>query len=277
DKARQAAVEAGADSALPDAFNKTDELYNSLKKRSEAGENVNAALADVALRFKALEEYAKAEKAKEKIDNNNFAQYDNTNYDKGNNAMADFRRLVEEEPVVAAQLVERAGVANISYNAVLFAGFKKKAQEERTAAFVSKRNADNVYAGVSQKERYNEGVENFRNGDKTYALQNPEKSYEHYAAARKIFDDLYEEISLKRAEAQRAIDEAKAKLAESAEYALQADKTSPLEGDNIKGIEDANAVLLDEETYEDPNKAVQDVAESVADTVINAIEAEVSQ
>lgn len=272
DKARQAAIDAGADSALPDAFNKTDELYNNLKKRSENGENVTAQLADVALRFKALEEYAKADKAKKEIDDNGFASYDNTNYNKGNTAMEDFRRLIEDDKTPAAQLVERAGVANVAYIAVLNAAYKKKAQEERSAAFVSKRNADAVYAGVSQKDKYTTGVDNFRDGDKTYALQNAKKAYEHYAEARKIFDELYEDISAKRAEAQRAIEEAKQKVLESSEYAAQADKVSPLEGDNIKGIEDANAVLLDEETYADPNQAAQDVAETVLETVIDAVE-----
>lgn len=169
----------------------------------EKSENVISEYTDDSLFFKALEEYANAEESKKKIDDYNFVEFDSTNYEKGNNAMDDFRRLLEDENISVSQLIECAEVANLSFDVVLFAGFKKKAQEERTVAFVSKRNADSVYAGVSLKERYTEGVENFREGDKTYALQNPEKAYEHYAFAKKIFDELYEEISARRLEAQK--------------------------------------------------------------------------
>ena len=47
---------------------------------------------------------------------------------------------------------------------------------------------------------------------------------------------------------------------------MLADKDAPLTGDNIKGIEDENAVLLQAETYDDPTKAAQAVPETVSDT-----------
>ena len=65
---------------------------------------------------------------------------------------------------------------------------------------------------------------------------------------------------------QKAIEEAKAKVAATSEYAVQADKEAPLTGSNIKGIEDENAVLLKSETYDDPSKAAQAVPETVSDT-----------
>ena len=264
--ARRAAVKAGADKAAPDQFNDTDARYNELTKRSKAGENVTVELADVTARYRALEEYTKAAALKNRIDELGFQSYDKTNYNKGANALSAAQKLSADKSSTGAQLYEQAHTAYTSLNTALQNAFKTRAREERTAAFNAKRNADSVYAAVAQKKAYDGGVADFRSGDTSYAQQDAENALKHYGDARKTFEKLYADISEKRAAAQEAIEKAKAKVAETSEYAVQADKDAPLSGSNIKGIEDENAVLLKAETYDDPAKAAQAVPETISDT-----------
>ena len=266
ENARRAAVKAGADKAAPDQFNDTDARYNELMKRSKAGENVTVELADVTARYRALEEYTKAAALKKRIDELGFQSYDKTNYNKGANALKEAENLSADKAAAGAKLYEYAHTAYASLGTALQNAFRMRAREERTAAFNAKRNADSVYAAVAQKKAYDGGVADFRSGDTSYAQQDAENALKHYGDARKTFEKLYADISEKRAAAQKAIEEAKAKVAATSEYAVQADKEAPLTGSNIKGIEDENAVLLKSETYDDPSKAAQAVPETVSDT-----------
>ena len=264
--ARRAAVKAGADTAAPEQFNDTDARYNELMKRSKAGENVTVELADVTARYRALEEYTKAAALKNRIDELGFQSYDKMNYNKGANALGAAEKLSADKSSTGAQLYEQAHTAYASLGMALQNAFRTRAREERTAAFTAKRNADSVYAAVAEKKAYDGGVADFRSGDTSYAQQDAENALKHYGDARKTFEKLYADISEKRAAAQEAIEKAKAKVAETSEYAVQADKDAPLSGSNIKGIEDENAVLLKAETYDDPAKAAQAVPETISDT-----------
>jgi len=264
--ARQAALDAGADKAASLLFAAADDLYNTLKTQSETGSDETAGLADVTARYKALEEYTKAVELKNRIDQLDYASYDQGSYDKGSAALDTFNSFTSSDGVTGSDMYDKAHLAYTSFNKVLVTAFRKLAQDARMAAFKSKRDADSVYAGVSQKDAYNTAVKSFRDGDASYSMQDPENALTHYQDAQKAFDALYADISQKRAAARKAIDEAKAKVAESADYATQADKDAPLEGDDIKGIESHDAVLLQAETYEDPKTAEENVPESLADT-----------
>jgi hypothetical protein len=261
--ARKAALDAGADSAEAAQFAATDALYASLKAASDAGGDAAAGLQDVTARYNALEDYAKALKIKSRIDENNYSSYDAADYDKAEKALADLRTLFADPSATGKNMFAKADTAYASYMKVLNAAFRKLAQDERAAAFVSKRNADSVKAGVAQKDAYDKSVQEFRDGDASYSMQDAESAYGHYQTAHQSFDTLYNDISAKRAAAQKAIDDAKKKAAESSEYAAAADKEAPLEGDDIKGIEKHDAVLLEQQTYEDPDKAVADIPETI--------------
>lgn len=264
--ARQAAIEAGADKSAADLFTAADNLFNDLKTKSENGEDAVNGLNDVAARYHALEEYAEALELKARIDQLDYSSYDQSDYDRGSEAAGAFESFASSDGVSGSAMYDKAHLAYTSFNKVLVTAFKKLAQDERTAAFKSKRDADSVYAGVSQKDAYNAAVKSFRSGDESYSMQDPENALKHYQDAHQAFDSLYTDISAKRAAAQKAVDEAKAKVAESADYAAQADKDAPLEGDTIKGIESHDAVLLQSETYADPKSAEEDVPDAVTDS-----------
>ena len=268
ENARRAAVKAGADKAAPDQFNETDSRYNDLVKRSKAGENVTVELADVTARYRALEDYTKAAALKKRIDELGFQSYDKINYDRGTKALKDAENLSADKSAAGAKLYDHARTAYASFDTALRNAFRTRAREERAAAFSAKRNADSVYAAVAQKKTYDTGVDEFRSGDTSYAQQDAENALKHYASAREIFEKLYADILEKRAAAQEAIEKAKAKVSETSDYAVQADKDAPLSGSNIKGIEDENAVLLKTETYDDPSTAAQAIPETVGDTEV---------
>lgn len=264
--ARQAAVDAGADAAASDLFAATDVLYNELRNKSSSGADMTEELKDAAARYKALAEYAKALSLKNRIDQLDYSSYDKADYDKGCKSIESFKSIQPADNISGNQMYDTSHQAYTSFNKVLVTAFKKLAQDERIAAFSAKRNADSIYAGVSRKDSYDAAVQTFRSGDASYSMQDPESALKHYQDAYTAFDTLYKDISEKRAAAQKAIDDAKAKVAESAGYASQADKDAPLEGDNVQGIEAPDAVLLQGETYEDPKTSEADVPDSITDT-----------
>jgi hypothetical protein len=271
--ARQAAVDAGADSSAADLFAATDALYNALKDQSSSGTDMSAGLKDVAARYKALEEYAKALELKNRIDQLDYSSYDKADYDKGCENIESFKSILPSDKVTGNEMFDTSHLAYTSFNKVLVTAFKKLAQDARVAAFSAKRNADSIYAGVSRKDAYDTAVQSFRSGDTSYSMQDPESALKHYQDSYTAFDALYKDISEKRAAAQKAIDDAKAKVAESAGYASQADKDAPLEGDGITGIEAPDAVLLQSETYDDPKTSEADIPDTITDTTDTGTEA----
>lgn len=261
--ARQKAIDAGADKAAPDEFAKLDSLYDEAKRKSGEGDDMSKELDEIASCYDALAEYARALEAKRKIDENGYAENNMGEYNKGCAALSDLERLLGDDSATGAALYEKARQANISFTRVLNESLKKLAWEARRQAFAAKRLADGVYAGVSQKEKYNAAVEEFRAGDSSYSMQNASRALDHYQAARDSFQELYDAISSRLSEAEAAIKEAREASKESADYAARADSESPLEGDHIDGIESHDAVLLEDETFADPNESVEQVDSTI--------------
>ena len=263
--AREAALAAGADKAAAVQFAAADAQYKALAEAAETDVNVSLGLEDVQRRFEALELYAKALAAKARADELDFAQYDQSAYDSGTESLDYFEHAYTSPNSLSASMLETAGSADGSFRRVLFSGFKKLAKDERTAAFSAKLKADGVRAGVAAKSEYNQAVEEFRAGDSSYAMQNPESAYNHYRAAGGQFASLFESVSELRAAAQKAIDEAKERAAESMAYAQAADEESPLSDEDVEGIEAADAKLLEDDVYESPESQEAEIPSEVDD------------
>ncbi len=268
---RNKAIESGAKDFAPGILDELDETFDSIKKRAANGEDVTADLTRLSMLYEALSSYSKACTLKNKIDDMELAQLDQKDYDDGLLYLNQCDELFEEEELSAVKLQDAAAKAYASLNSVYFVAFKKLAKDARAAAFEAKRDADSVKAAISQKERYNEAAETFKKGDTSYAMQNPERACDLYIEAGELFDELYEVVSEKRAAAQAAIDAAKSKVLESEQAALQADKDLPITDENLAGIEDEDAVLLEEDEYDDPEAAEADIAETFEEEVINTV------
>ena len=252
EEARKAALEAGADKKAPEVLAALDALYDELKNSDG---DISQSGKDLAARYSALASYIQAKEEKQKIDENGFASYAQSDYDAGVSYLTKVEEAIQSENW-SASVRDDAKKAYGKFKNVTFAAYKKLAVLEREKAYEAKRNADSVKAGVSRKEQYKEAAELFKSGDQLYAVQNPEKAYNNYKSAKEQFTVLYEDVSKKRAEAQAKLEEAKRAVEDSANFAEKADRETPiLDSEEIEGIEEAGAVLLEEDSYKAPEEA----------------------
>jgi len=262
EEARKAALEAGADKKAANIWAALDKVYNELKNSED---DISASGADLAARYQALTAYAQAKDEKKKIDDNDFAKFDQKDYDEGSELLASVEEAFEAENWDAST-GDKALKAYGKFKNVTFAAYKQLALEEREAAFAAKRDADSVKAGVSRKEPYKAAADLFKSGDQLYAVKNPEGAYKNYKTAKEEFTALYKDVAAKRAQAQQKLDEAKKAVEESEKFAEKADQETPiLDTEEIEGIEEASAVLLEEDNYEAPEEAEIDIPEAIDD------------
>lgn len=279
DDARQRALEEGAQDAYPEAFAALDAAYEALKNLDD-GLDHSAELNDIKSRYEALQKAAAAKKLKERIDDEGLAENSPADYDKGEAALSEFDSLLNSvlsniaaisESLVpgdsavdnvknaagapSKKLLSKANEAYDSYYKVYFKSYKKFADDERKNAISQKKKADAVKAQISRKQEYREYAELIQRGDSQYSTSNPESAYESYKEAAASYEALASDVAEKRAAAQKAIDEAKAKVKESGDYALNADSTNPLD-EKVEGIEDEDAVLLEDDEFANPDDEI---------------------
>lgn len=245
--ARKEAIEVGAEIYTAELFRAIDTDYNEVSRRSES-EDVAEDCAKLEKRYLTLADIVKAIKLKKKINEEGLAEYDQQDYDEGERSLAVIEKAYEDDTAIDDTLRAEAANAYASFNKVFIIAYKKIAQDERTKAFQAKQNADSVKAGISQKERYNKAVDEFKAGDSAYSMQNPESAVNHYRTAKDAFTALYEEVSAKRAEAQRRMEEAKKRVAEAEKFAAEADSKAPIR-EAVEGIENEETVLLEQDDY----------------------------
>lgn len=261
--AREAALSSGCETLCPEQFSQAESLYKTLEPQAAAGVNLGSALDDLKARYEAMEKYSQSLKLKSQIEENGFQSYDNANYEKANSIVESFTDSASLSNISGIAMNEKIDEAYKAYKTVIFKAFREKAKVSRTDAFKSKQNADSVKAGVAEKAEYAKAVEEFKSGDASFSIQNPEGALGHYENAKVQFENLYQSVKEKREAAQKAMDEAKKLVEESKGYAETADVESPLDGENIQGIEKQDAVLLEEEKFEDPKNAEAQIAEEI--------------
>lgn len=263
--ARNAAIEAGADKIAQEQFKAADALYDSLKAQAETGLDISVPLGDVEKRYQALTAYSKALENRKKIEERNLISYDENSYNEGCAALSEFENLNNSTNLLGTLMFDKANMANGKFINVLNKAYKQLAKEARVNAFKAKKDADAVKAGVAAKAEYTKAAEEFKAGDQNYAMQNAESAYTHYLKSTEQFTTVAEKVAEKRAAAQKAIDEAKAKVEAAANYATKADQEKPLEGENIEGIESEDAVLLEDDTYATPESQEAAIPEEIED------------
>lgn len=267
DDARALAIEAGAENYAPELFAKLEELYQALKDNSE-GKDLSAECSDLETRYSVLADYAKAKSVKEKIDAEELMTYAQSTYNEGVELLTSVEKAFEADQFDAS-VVETAHNAYVKFNKVYMIAYKLIAQKERDFALDAKKDADSVKASVSQKERYKVAADEFAAGDSAYSMQNPESAYNHYGVAKDEFEKLFVEVSEKRAEALRIMEEAKKRVEESKNFASDADVQAPI-SEPVEGIEEADAVLLEETKYEEVE--VVEFEETLADEELEGYE-----
>lgn len=262
DEARDLAIEADAEYAAPSILDALDEKYDELYERAENDENIVKEGKELADAYLALATYLNALEEKEVIDESEMQNVAQDLYDQGCKALEEIEEMYDEGNAAPAQLLAKATTAKACFDAVLNTIYKKLATQARQTALEAKKDADSVKAGVAMKKEYNEAVDTFKKADSCYTRQQSYDAYKYYLESADTFSYLYEEVSEKREAAERAIEEAKRKVQESNEFAEEADEQAPIT-EAMDGIEDEDAVLLEEEEYGDPADAEADLPDSV--------------
>jgi len=262
EKARLAAIEAGAEKYFPDKLSETDKIFEDVKK--EVSENPSSdyseKIKDVIKRYEALATASLAKEMKEKADE--FGLSDPN----GEKALSDF-----EASTASSDMNDNAKKALAAYSALLLQKLGEMAKTERSAALEAKKNADSVKAGVAKKTEYKAASDTFKKADSSFVTKDLEGAYKGYRSAKNSFTSLYEEIKEKRAQAQAAIERAKKRVSEAESYTVEADSIAPLTGE-VAGIEKEDAVLLEADNFANPDDAVinvEDTAEAKAAAAID--------
>lgn len=264
DDARNLAIEVGAEENAPDLLKTIDEYYEQIKTDGTAITPEESA--ELVARYQALANYIKASNAKKEIDDKEYAQYYQKGYDDGLASLEKVKNAFDNNEN-ATTFVGEAESAYVNFQSVLTVAYKKIAKEERALAYDAKKKADSVKAAVSRKDEYKSAAEQFQKGDTLYAMQNAKSAYENYQNAKETFTKLHDEIYEKRMAAQEAIEAAKKRVAESAEYAIEADSKSPIT-EKVEGIEDEDTVFLEEDSYQNPEEAEIDVAPTLEEAMV---------
>ncbi len=272
ENSRRNAEDAGADTSLTDLYNAANDAFERLKQRAASGENspeLKKALENLNSLFKGLEVYAQAKAKKERIDDKGYAYNNQKCYDDGAELLEELEDINRDAAKYIAELekgnsdkgndfLQKANKADLNFTNV----FKSTANNERSAAFKAKKQADSVKASVSRKNDYDNGVASFRDGDSRYVNGDIENSIEDYVTARGIFSKLYKEVSAARQKAQALINSAKERVKQSEAVALKADKTDPL-SERIQGLEDENAILLEADDFSAARASYVEIAEKL--------------
>ena len=251
---RQSAIDSDAEAFAPDFFASLEQKYEDLKARAANGEDVTAECNDLAKRYQALAAYVNALDTKETIDDYELPDLAQAAYDKGCQDLDDFEELFDDPNSNADDLLAKGTSAYANFKTVLVALYKDIAKDARADALEAKKDADSVKAAVSEKREYTRGVELFKKGDASYSMNGYEAACDAYDEAYYIFNTLYVDIAIKRSKALAAIEAAKQSVEASAAIAEEADLESPLTSE-VDGIEDEDAVLLEEDDYADPEDA----------------------
>ena len=226
-KARKKAVELGADEAYPDFFNAADDVKQTADTAAETG-NLKEAIAkydEAVIKYETLSNLMSSAALRTEIEANGFAAYSPSDY-------ADAERFsintVDHYPLDHKMAKESSEDALKLYKKVVNNGYFEFAKTAKDSAKESKYYCDSIKVARSRKEEYNNAVKTYNRGKSAADKADYKEAYMSYDEAAKLFAKLYVEVSLKRAEAERAMAEAAKRQQESSDLALEADKEAPL-------------------------------------------------
>lgn len=233
-KARAAAVKVKADTAYPAQFKSADDTAAEAKKDYDAN-NFAAAQgkAQKAItQYRTLINQMRIADLKAKIDKHNLSSYDAESYRKGEELAAKISGLYESDSDGAFKISEQAlnyyeSVANAGF-ASMVADAKKKADEARERC-------DSIKAAAAMKDAYEKTVSRYRYAGIAAGNKKYEQAYMGYMTAADEFNDIYEKVKVKRAQANDAMERAKARQEASSKLAKDADREAPLP-ENAEGF-----------------------------------------
>ncbi len=281
-KARKRAIELGADKAYPEKFSVPENLVASAKTDIEADKLKEALdkFHEAIDRYDTLSNLKLASDMKSEIEEKGFAKYATEDFEKAEKLNAETLENYELDYKMAKETSDEAlGL----YKNVVNQGYLEFAKEAKELAKEAKADCDSIKVVRSRTEEYNAAVRLFNVGKSEASEAEHKKAYLAFTHSAEDFKTLYEEVSVKRAEAEKAMEEARKKQEESSNLALEADQEAPLTeavegfGDGELDLEDKSSPNGDSSAEEiDTEVSEEEVAEEV-ETEDDATEEEVTE
>ena len=224
---RKRAIELGADEAYPDFFNAADDVKQKADTDVAAG-NLKEAIAkyeEAVSRYETLINLTEASNLRTEIEANGFAAYSPADYAEAERFSIN---TIDHYNLDYTMAKESSEDALKLYKKVVNKGYFEFAKTAKDTAIESKYYCDSIKVARSRKEEYNNAVRTYNRGKSAADMADYKEAYISYDGAAKLFAKLYVEVSLKRAEAEKAMAEATIRQQESSDLALEADKEAPL-------------------------------------------------
>lgn len=251
EESRDEAINYGGNEDNEEGFAVAEASYEKIKASlNDPYVDCTEALEDLALKYDALKNYSIAIAKEQEIAENGFIEDNQDEYDEADAILCELSWTETFESKSGKELYEMSVQALDELDTILTLGYRAEAKQLRLDALAMKRKADDVKAAVSRTADYKDAVAKLESGDRNYVQKNPEIAIIDYEDAEYAFSTLYGEILEARAKASAAIEAAKKRVAESKAAAEKADVATPLTDEQTDGIEDEDAVLLEEDKFE---------------------------
>ena len=230
EKVRSEAIELKADVAYPVEFKSADDTAANAKNKYEAGNFASAQEQSqkAITQYRTLINQMRIAELKAKIDKHDLSSYDAESFKKAEELSQKIDELYESDPNGAFD----ASVQALNYyEAVKNAGFAALLDDAKKKADEAKSRCDSVKAAAAMKEAYEKTVSRYRSAGIAAENKKYEESYIGYMTSADEFNEIYETVKVKRAQANEAMERAKARQEASSQLAKDADREAPLPED----------------------------------------------
>jgi hypothetical protein len=226
-KARESAIAAGCNSYYPEQFALADKQVSRVSELRDSGDVAGAYDAgQIALmRYQILIRAKEAVALRQKIEENNFSQYDQESFDI---AEAKYAESASNYGTADPASLEAITESVARYKKVNNAGFKALSEPVIAKTDEIRTLCDSIKAKKSVSEPYAAASALYTGAASSAAAEDWESAYKGYSDASVAFSQVYEAASLKKNAADAAIAAAKAKQAASTDLAAKADQAAPL-------------------------------------------------
>ena len=164
---------------------------------------------------------------KDKIEKLSLAGYNESAFNEGNTAFEKYNSLVAENGNATEKLAN-AVLAEKKFEEVLATAFSKLSIEKKIEVSKVREEALKIKAQKADKVGFDAAQLLYTTAETSVAEKNYEKAYNYYVKAKDAFDDVYKNVSAKRAAALEAIERAKNKAADVESFAEEVESSIPM-------------------------------------------------
>ncbi|ULQ59357.1 hypothetical protein K7I13_12840 [Brucepastera parasyntrophica] len=242
---REKALAAGANSYYPEQFAAAEDAAAEFAALLESEDTAAAAAAGntAIMRYQILLDGIEIINLKQKIVQNGFDIYDPDTFQLAGEKYDEvFLNYGISDDVALASVGESVKL----YRQVLNGGFQILSEDVIEKTNEIRALCDSIRAHRAMPDAYDTALWLYQQADSYAAAGDWESAYASYSASMVAFSELYEEVILKRNQADMAIEAARTRQEETSELAHHADEIAPLP-DDAEGFSDDEDIPADPE------------------------------